>query len=524
MKIISLLGMFFFVCILFSVPVTALFTTLHPLKGTLTEDTEVFFLGKTSINGTFTGQPLEHFVNSSFVQQMGGFPLIGGSTLPDLQMVIVAEDVNLTTATTLEEFLAHYYDHITTYSDVNLVTQDGLFLLGIQEGSIHLTSDLPYAVTTIVPFEIVPESITRFLVLGSLFPLHMQCSGNYAILTTLSDSGTILLEKNDGSVLWSGGSLNDYIFIQDQAFSLLKDPSLCMFPLISTSSTNPVTLSIAPAASTDVQVQQLLQNVSQVLSTFGNNISTDFLERLNDLDTILHASSFIANGAMILQESNDTVTIDHTTQQFSSTGFIRFNSLEVSHIDSSSGPTITGDCTLCYLGDHFYNPSAKRSTDGISFPYELLFIWIFSLCVFLYVRFILKPPIDTRLDEKIKRYGLIIHLSVLILTFLLLDFEVNTLFGFSALASLLTQGFSATTAAFFLLESLIWILGFFLLALPLQLLSYSILRFLGVGKGGNGLWKAIGDVSIWVFCGLYLLLFFNILLSVIDLNSLFAMS
>jgi hypothetical protein len=523
MKKIYLLGIFFFVCILCTSPATALFTTLHPLNGTLTEDTEVFFLGKTSLNGTFTGQPLQNYVNSSFVQQMGGFPLIDACTFPNLHTVIVAEDVNLTTATTLEEFIAQYYDHITSYSDVNLITQDGLFLLGIKEGNIRLSSDLPYAVTTVVPFEITPDNITRFLVLGTTSQLHMQCLGDYAILTTLSDSGAILLQRNDGSVLWSGGSPNDYIFIQDQTFSLLKDSSLSMFPLSSSSSILPFSMTVTPAAPEDIQVQQLIQNVSKVLGTFGNDSSSDFLQRLNDLDAILQASSFIANGAMILQLSNDSITIDHTTQRFSSNGFVRFNTLEITDFSASSGPAISGGCTLCYLGDHFYNPSAKRSTDGIVFPFELLFIWILSLCVFLYVRFFLKPPIDIRLDQKVKRYALYIHLAALILTILLLDYEVYTLFGFSALTSLLSQGFSASTIAFLLLESLVWILGFFLLALPLQLLSNAILHFLGIGKGGNGVWKAIGDLSIWVFCGLYLLLFFNIFLSVIDVNSLFAM-
>jgi hypothetical protein len=79
------------------------------------------------------------------------------------------------------------------------------------------------------------------------------------------------------------------------------------------------------------------------------------------------------------------------------------------------------------------------------------------------------------------------------------------------------------TAVFFILEIIIWILGYLILAIPLQLLSYAILHFLGIGKCGNGIWKAVGDFSIWLFCGFYLLLFFNILFSVINFNSLFPM-
>jgi hypothetical protein len=76
---------------------------------------------------------------------------------------------------------------------------------------------------------------------------------------------------------------------------------------------------------------------------------------------------------------------------------------------------------------------------------------------------------------------------------------------------------------FLLVELSIWVLGYLILAIPIQLLAYSGLRLLDIGKGGNGIRKAIGDLSIWVFCGLYLLLFMNIIFSLIHFNNLFPM-
>ncbi|MCX6671798.1 MAG: hypothetical protein NTX92_07765, partial [Euryarchaeota archaeon] len=247
----------------------------------------------------------------------------------------------------------------------------------------------------------------------------------------------------------------------------------------------------------------------------------EFLRNINDLDNYIQTTSFIANGAMVFLRTNDSVTIDHSTQRFSSTGFVRFNTLDITKFGSSRGPSLQADSTLCYLGDHFYNPSAKRSIDGIAFPFELLFIWILALCIFVYIRFFLRPPVDITLDEKVRRYALYFHLVVLVIAFLLLDMEINLLFGISALTALLSQGFSMITGSFFLLEVVIWVFGYLILAIPLQLLSYAILRFLGIGKGGNGIWKAVGDLSIWMFCGFYLLLLCNILFSLIDFNSLF---
>jgi hypothetical protein len=521
MKKTFLLVIWFFGFILLSTSAAALFTSSNTFKGTLTEDTNVFFIGKTTINGSFSGQPIKQVIESSFVEDMGGFPFIGKSRITNLDTVMIAEDIDITTATSLEDFIVQYYDHITSFSDVDIITDDGLFLLGINDGTLNLSCDLPYAVTTVVPLEMVPDSITRFFVIGTNYPLTMHCAGDFSILTTLSDTSIISIKGRNGKTLWTGGSPNDYLIIQDTTFSLTKNPSLSFFPLYDPTSTISLAVSVSPAAPTDVQIQQLIQNVSMVLGDFENEISSDFIQSINDLDTSIQAASFISNGAMVFLKTNDSVTIDHSTQRFSSTGFVRFNNLDMTNFGASSGPVLKADCTLCYLGDHFYNPSAKRNADGIVFPYELLFIWILSLCVFVYVRFFLRPPVDITLDGRVKRYALPLHIFALVVAFLLLDMEVNILFGISALTSLMLQGVSMITAVFFALEILIWIFGYLILAIPLQLLSYAILRFLGIGKGGNGIWKAVGDFSIWLFSGLYLLLFINILFSVININSLF---
>lgn len=511
---------FFFIL---SPSATALFTSSHTLKGTLTKDTEAFFIGKTKIDGSFTGVPMKHFIDSSIAQDMGGFPLIGASSISDLDTVILAEDIDIITATSLEDLITQYFDHLIYYSDVDITMDNGLFVLGINQGNMSLSSDLSYAVTTIVPLEIIPDTITRFFFIGTNSLLTMHCSGDFAGTTTLSDIGTIQIKEKNGTTLWTGGSPNDYLIIQDTSFSLTKNPSLSLFPLSNTTSTLSLAVSVSPAAPTDVQIQHLIQNVSKDVGNLKDGATLEFLQRIKDLDTYIQAISFIANGAMVFLRTNDSVTIDHSTQRFSSTGFVRFNTLDLTKFGSSTGPSLQADSTLCYLGDHFYNPSAKRSVDGIAFPFELLFIWILALCVFVYIRFFLRPPVDITLDKKVKRYALYLHIVVLVIAFLLLDMEVNILFGLSALTALLSQGFSMITGSFFLLEVVIWVFGYLILAIPLQLLSNAILRFLGIGKGGNDIWKAVGDLSIWVFCGFYLLLLCNILFSLIDFNSLFPM-
>ena len=499
---------------------TALFAPSYDLTGTLTNDTQTFFIGKTMIRGTFTGYPMEHMLNSSMVEDMGGLPLVGTSSIPDLDTVIVCENIDITTADSLEDLFDLDSAQITTYTDVSITTENGLFILGISRGSLTVSEDLKYAVTTFLPLEIIPDTTTRFFVAVTNDPLTMHGSGDYAVLTTLSDAGTIRLTDRRGAIVWSGASPNNYLIIQNHNFSVTQHPPLSLFPLTAAPSIVSLTLSVSPADPKDIAIKDLIENVSAVVENLGQDTSSEFINNITKFDSLIKTTSFVANGAMVFQQTNATLTIDQSTQQASSNGFVRFRTLDITNIGSSSGPTLKADWKLCFVGDDFYNPRAPQSSDGIVFPFEVLIIWILALCVFVYVRFFLRPPVDPLKDERIKRYALIFHIIALVVAFLLVDIEVNDLFGISASTSLVTQGASTVTGTFLFLEIILWVLGYLLLAIPIQLLSYAVLRYLGYGKGGNNVRKAIGDLSIWVFCGLYLLLFTNFILSLIHFNTL----
>ena len=503
---------------------SALFTSSYNLIGTLSDNSEAFFIGKTTINGTCTGYPMEFLTNSSLIQQMEGFPYIGEITIAHLDSVIVAENIDITTAESLEDLLVQYNDHLSQYSDVDIVTEEGLFLLGIQNGTMTITAELPYAISTFVPLDIIQDTPTRVCITGMDTPLLIDYSGEFAVLVTLSDTSSIQLKDQNGRLHWSGGSPNDYLLIQDTSFSVKQYPSMSLLPLNTLSDNTTLNLSITPSESENIKLQRLIENVSVVVETnLQVGFPSDFLRSLHELDTFIRTASFISNGAIVFLQTNDTITIDQSTQQFSSVGFVRFNTLEITDVQSALGPSLQADCTLTFLGNHFYTPQAKQSEDGIRFPFELIIIWILAVGVFIYVRFFIRPPVDIKKDDTIRRYALFVHIACLIIAFLLLDVEIHSIFGISALAALFLQGLTMVTGVFFTIETIIWILGFFALAIPVQLLASSLLRYLGIGKGGNGIWKAVGDLSIWLFCGLYLLLFLNILLSLFNFNGMFPM-
>ncbi|KYK20863.1 hypothetical protein AYK25_04295 [Thermoplasmatales archaeon SM1-50] len=510
-------------CVLSSAA-TALFTSPYDFTGTLSSNTVTFIIGKTTVRGACTGYPMESLIESSLVQEMEGFPLIGKNNIAYVASVIVAENIDITTATSLEVLVIQYYNHLTQYRDVEIITEDGFVLFGVQKANTTISADFPYAVTTFIPLGILPEKPTRFFFTGADSPLLMHSSGDFAVLTTLSETSTIKVKDRAGRIRWSGGSQRDYLLIQDTTFSITQQPPLSLVPLGNSSEKTPLTLSISPIDSSDITATQLLENISTSVKTnLKDEAASGFLNNINQLNLLIQTASFITNGALVFLQINDTMTVDQSTQQFSSVGLVRFNTIDITDSGMSEGPLLQGDCILVFQGDHFYTPQAKQSLDGTRFPYELLIIWTFAISVFIYVSFIMRPSINIEKGERIKRYALFIHLIVLIIVFLLLEREVYVLFGASGLMLLFSQGLTMVTRVFLIIEILIWTLGFFSLALPIQLLSYSVLRVRGIEKGGNGIWKAVGDLFIWVFCGLYLLLFLNIISALISFPLIYPM-
>jgi hypothetical protein len=517
-----MIGALIVFCILAS-QATAIFSLTHPLKGTLNADATVFFLGKTSITGNSTGYPMEGIINSSLVQDMNTFPLIGATTISNLNTVIVVNNIDITTASSLEDLYLKYFDHITEYSDVKVTTDRGMFLLGINHGTMRVSSDLPYAVTTFIPFEITPGVSTKFFLTATMVPITLQCTGNFSVLTGLSNTSTIQIHDTHGAILWNGSSKNTYLVIQENTFSVTQQPPLLLFPLGTSTSTEPLAVSVTPADSQDISMRQLIKNIPTALQNFGEYNTTDIGVNFDVLDKFIRTTSLVTNGAMLLLQTNDTITIDHTTQRFSSVGFARFTILDATSTESSEGLRLQGDCSLIFLGDHFYNPQAKHSPTGTAFPYELIILWIVALCAFLSIRFFLRPDINEKRNNEMKQYTCVLQIILLVITLFLLDSEVNSQFGISAFSALFMQGFSMITGVFFFLELLLLVLGYVLLGLPIQILVNSGLRLFGIEKGGKGIGRGIGFLSIWVFCMLYLLLVLNTIISLVHLDIFFPM-
>jgi hypothetical protein len=382
---------------------------------------------------------------------------------------------------------------------------------------------MKYAISSTIPLEISEGNTIPFFLMATLQPITMEFSGESAVLAQLANSSIIHIRDAQGTTLWSGNSINNYLHIQDTEFSITQEPPLFLYPINPEKTNQPLHLSLSPAELKDMKIQQLLQDVSSAASQFEQMNLSSVIKNIDSMSGILSAATTIANGAMVLVETNDTVTVDHTSQRFIKLGFVRFNNLEVTYPGGSAGPTINGDHKLIFLGDHFYNPQAKNSKNGILFPFELLIIWVIALCIYFYVSFFVRPDINEDKDEKIKRYALIFHIILLVVAFLLIDRAVSSQFGISALDALFSQGISFFFGVFLGLELFLWVLGFVFLAIPVRIMTNAGLRFLGIGKGGKGIGKGVGALFIWVFCVVYMTLFLNIMASMINLGNMISL-
>ena len=520
-----LLGCLIVACLFPTIATAQSPSSIPTVQGTLHQDTTVLFSGKTGLTATFTGYPMDTLLDTPIVQGMNAFTLIGANTIPTLDTVIVAEDIDITQVQTLDELYLHYADHITQYTNVKITTDTGLFLLGYPAGgTVTVQSEAAYAVSSTLPLTVEQDTTIQFFLMATQTPMTLDFTGDFAVLAQPYTNSTIRVFDQHGKILWSGHSPNNYLIIQDQRFQITQQPPLYLFPLNPKSSTaQPLVLSITPAAPADINIPKLLKDISTQAAHFKTINISEAIHTIQGFDTLISTISHIANGAMILAKTNDTVTIDDTQQTFKEVGITRFQKLKVTYPQINNTLAIQGSYTMAFLGDHFYNPQAKNTDNGIAFPYALLIVWIMAVAIFVYVRFFLRPNVDQRKDKTIKRYALGVHLALLIIGFVLLDREVSYQFGISAFDALASQGMSMITGLFLGLELLMWVLGYVLLALPVRLITISGLHLLHIGKGGRGIGAGIGDFSICIFAVMYLLLFINIILSAFNISNLFAM-
>ena len=505
--------------------------TAH-IKGKVDLGTKSVFLGKTILSGNIHGFPVTSLLNIFLPGEMYAFPLFGENILRDVDRVIIVETSALENITI--ESLGDIADMDgNNFSDVYItITAGGYpFLLGSSDdGIISLQSEyMEYAISVLTNFRLDEwEEEIPFLVELATSEINMSYMGNMSMLIPLSNKSAdshAVIYGSDGAVLWNDTLDDKFFLIDDNSFTITQNSSFSLFPIYSKKNEERVIdLSIYPTSSEHIDMSSVLKNVESSIKGFGNIDLSDLSGSIRGFDTILSAASPVLNGAWILVDTNDTLTVDNTPQSFSKIGFIRYNelSLRVSDTEGEYVASVVGDCKLIFLGDHFYTAQASDSENGVAFPLPFVGIWVLAAGFFILSHFVFKKEVNQVYDEKIRRPAMVFHIVALIVAFILMDREISYQFGISAIDVMFSQSMPMFSAMFVLMELSLWTVGFLIVAIPIRIVIQSILRMImGIGKGGRGIGKGVGVLSIWFFSAFYVQLFINIILTMLRPDSFF---
>jgi len=525
--------------------------TAH-LSGDIDQDAMAFFVGKTDFSGNFFGYPADSMIDTSslddilddplvenmvadifdisLLKDLHVFPLLGCCTFEKIDSVIIVDIKELQEmdfASMSPTDIINFVNRFEHFSNVDIVAENGSFIFGFGEDSISTESEMNFAISSIVSFESEEEDKIPFLVILTESEITMQYSGESSLLSTASNSGSILIKDIDGYDIWNEDPSDKMLFIKDGDLSIVQDSSVYVFPISSEETKKTASLYVSPAESHFIDISQLMGGITNSTGdSFGGIDIPDFSNDLQGLDELISAASSIINGGMVLIKTNDTFVVDNSQQAFSGFGFARGNGFDVMITGGQTPETsVSGDFKLIFLGDHFYTSQAKDSENGVEFPFLIVIPWALAIGFFLLFRFHLKKEAKTNeeLDGKIKRLALIFHIVALIVAFILMDREISFQFGISAIDSILGQGISPIFAVIIVVELIMWVLGYLIMAIPVYIIVKYGLKFIEIGKGGKGICKGVGVLFIWFFCAIYFKLIVNLVFLMINPTNFFPM-
>ena len=520
---------------------------ISSLEGKVSQDTMVFFIGKTEVTGDFQGFEIDSLIDSalfedienalnnplvpdiidlSLLQNPRVIPLIGSNYLDDIDIVTIVDIQDIQNfdfeSMSLEDIL-NFVDSVESFSNVNIIAENGPFLVGSGQEIVSIESKFDFSISSLTKFEFEGYNIP-FLILLSDSDIEIEYSGDALFLLSANDLGNIIIEDYNGNEIWNEDLSNKLFFIEDKDISFNPDSSLHIFPISSGDFQEKAYLSIYPAEAGKDNINLLMESISNITNSLGFGDISDITESFEGFDEIISIASPVINGGMALIQTNDVFRIDDSFHTFSNFGFARGDSFDVT-ISGGDNPeaNINGNFKLIFLGDHFYNSQAKNSENGVAFPFFLVIFWIIAIILFIIFRFYLKKESKQELDQRFKKYAFLIHIVILIFVFILIDREISFQFGISAIDVLLGQGLSIISGVLIVVEIVMWILGFIFLAIPISIIVNYTFKIFRKGKGSKEIGKIIGAFSIWFFCAYYVKLIINLIFLIINPNNFLPM-
>ena len=515
-----------------------LFTPSVNLQATFSDSSIIITIGETSLSGTLHGYDagslfeelipedfsnesfnmsgLEGFIDRSLLDHLHIIPLLSSALIADVEKITL---INTTLFEQLSENISDPMELLTQfriYEDVTIQIGQGMSLFGLENTTVEVSCNAPYALSGSFEFPIDDEMTLSVIGMLTQQASSLHYNGSHCILYSVLDSTTITLMDSEGTIVAKNSGPEYFFYLEDSNLIIQDTSPLHLYP-INDSGTTRIKVMTRPADSSIADITSFIALLDETqLGEQKFDLPFD-LENDSIIQNMITTINPISNGIILMMNST---SFNLNQQAFDNQSFVfsRAEQIEMAIDTTQDQPKqITGDAQLVFLGSHFYAPQASDDNHGLFIPLLPVLFWIFAIAFFVAVKRYPLPKVNKSLDEKLKLYGLIIHIIMLIISFILLDLIISTYFSLSFLTSLLNQSFYLVALGFLAFQLFLWTLGYIFCSFPLHYIFKILFRFIGIKKSGNEIGKGISSLGIPLFAGFYIILFLNILLFFIDI-------
>ncbi len=472
-------------------------------KTQLPSTAKAAFFGRTDIMGSVHGFPISIFPENPFIDELSVFPMIGSITVHNIDTVTIinVDDISNTLSgyTSIQE-------KSIRFSNVTVVSKEPVFF-GIPQGTINVTSDFAYAISTQISLSFQGNTY-HFLAVISLSDFSGICSSSRVLLFPMSSVSFFQIFNNAGESIWEASSQNYILLLEGKSLTYTQQGSVYLLPVVSSDEAAKMHVVVRPAEIDRVTISSLMSSVAETVQAFNQIQLPSEFQELEKYSTIV--ASFL-NGGMLLFDFHEQLYIDDHYELVNNLGFARCTQIDItiSTATTTSETVVEGESRLFFLGTHLYTPGSNENASGIYLPFVLIAVW--SLAGILFVYRHLHPPQKHKgtATANQKKYFLFLHIGLLSIVFILVDHEVYYQVGLSALSILMNHSALCIVLVLCILQGILWILGYLLLTVPLRSILRSAFQILGGPHEAKEISKTFSVLGIWVFCILYTQLFMN---------------
>jgi len=540
MRIITVVLGCLVLTILFTNSVSAqIFSPSINIHSDLTEESMIFALGDITVNAKLYGYKSDEFIDLSDFEEIISNPLFPNifdvSLIENLHISLLAGSANITNIDKVvlfnissfnktnltEQDIQDIFNNFIEFNNVNLQINNGMSIFGTNGEEIRIDEKDLFAIAGFAEFPIQEKITMSVMAFLSPDSLTYDYTGDEIILFPMVETTNFILKNEQGSIIQNISGSDNILLIQDNDISIVDDSPVHLFPITGSDIKPSAELTVKP---TNEQIMDLPHLLNQIqFSNLDFNLSDIpiFEENNSFFNDIFSMMSNVVNGGLVIVNSSKQVIIDNSNQQIKGIGFFRGDEYSISLLNTTEGGIkIDGYFKLAFLGDHFYNPQAKESENGVGIPLIPIIYWMIIIAFYFICKYYLKIKPDESEDKKLKTYGLIFHIALLVISFILVDTVISHQFDVSMLSLLFSSGLSIFTFGFGLIQLILWIFGYIAFALPSYILLKYLLPYFGFGKKWKGFEKGVAAFFIWVFPVLYTTMLINIIFLFIEIPAI----